>query len=1166
VGRSGHLVGQTSVGRFFATHREDLLESAAIARAMLEGDVEPSYSPQNSLDVLAQQIVAMVSVQDWDVPGLVDVVRRAYPYHRLTPALYRPVLDMLTGRYPSSAFRELRPRIAWDRVHNRLTALPGSRLLAIRNGGTIPDRGMFVAYLPDRKTRLGELDEEFVYETRAGDVFTLGANTWRVLEVTEDRVIASPAPGYLPRMPFWKGDAPRRDYHLGRIYGRFRRELAERIDGDGDETQAWLQQEFRLDRNSAQNAVTYVAHQVEVLGAISTDRTIIAETFRDPLGDLRLVIHSCFGARVNSPWALALAQAFREHLGNQPEVMVSDDGILFRFLESDRDPPLNLIREMGPSEVRERLLGELPNSAVFGAQFRMNAARALLLPAAKGRQKRTPFWLQRLRAKDLLAAAKGFEDFPIIAETYRDCLRDVLDLAHLEEVLRGIGNGEIELVIKETIVPSPVAGSLLYDMIAKYMYERDQPKAERQMQALMMGREMLSQLLDEASLPDLLRPEALRDVDARLQYLADGSRARTAEELATVFLALGDLSVEEAAGRSDGDGVAWVEQLVAAGRLVPIDFPSARRFVLAEQAPALRAALDGASPEQVADDARRTILRRMLSTHGPLTRQALLDRYPWPAEWLDAALTALVEGGEVVSGQISPELPAQTPGPAPVDIPAGQPSDQPIGQLTGAAATEFCDRRNLERIHRQTLSLLRKEIEPVTIYAYADFLARWQHLHPAERLSGPGSLARLLQQMRGVSAPGIVWERDLLPLRLRDYDATELEALCQRGEVVWVGSGGKDARRARVRFLFRGEGNLFLPREPAHPDLSHAAAQVLAFLKAEGACFTADLQEGLDLPAADLSAGLVELVMSGLVTNDTLQALRQVLAWGGAEEGAERRHLSSLEAELAAWREDQRLGPAPSNPQMGARTRPSRGRLQAARRTAARRAQSAAAPGWPGRWSLVHRIGVWGREVPFEERMARQARQLLQCFGIVTRQSLERDESGDWDWRALYTQFQLMEMRGEVRRGYFVQGLPGIQFALPEAVERLRQWTRSDAPAKDELTLLNATDPANLFGPALAAGDGGDRDPARFVRVPANYTVLLRGRPVLLLELGGERLTTLAGLPADSLRRALALAIGHLERFTLSHWDGETVLDHPHTSLLERVGLRRETLVYVWDG
>jgi ATP-dependent Lhr-like helicase len=1147
VGRSGHLVGQTSTGRFVPTHREDLLESAAIVRAMREGDVEPTHAPQNSLDVLAQQIVAMVSVQDWDVPTLFNLVRRAYPYHKLTPDLYRSVLEMLSGRYPSTAFRELRPRIAWDRVHSRLTALPGSRLLAIRNGGTIPDRGTFGAYLPDRKTRLGELDEEFVFETRPGDVFTLGANTWRVMEVTENRVIVTPAPGHLPRMPFWRGDMPRRDYHLGTIYGRFRRELAQRIAGSEIETLDWLQQEYELDVSSARNAATYVRHQMEVLGTISSDQTVIAELFTDPLGDLRLVIHSCFGARVNSPWALALVQAFREALGTQPEVMVSDDGILFRFLETDRDPPLELIREMGPVEARERLLGELPSSAVFGAQFRINAARALLLPGVQGRQKRTPFWLQRLRAKDLLAVAQGFENFPIIAETYRDCLRDVLDLAHLEEVLRGIQRGEIEVILTETVVPSPVAAGLLYDLVSQYMYEWDQPKAERQMQALMLGRETLAQLLDEASLPDLLRPEAVRDVDARLQHTADGTGARTPDELTTIFLALGDLSVEEVAARSEGDGTAWIEDLVAQGRLVPLEVPTGQRYVLPEQVHTYRAAFcDPSAPEQVVDDARRAVLRRVLSTHGPLSRDWLMERYPpgppdgvwtgWSAEWLDGALAALVENGEAVRGQITP----------------------------GAASLlEYCDRRNLERIHRGTLALLRKEVEPVTIFAYADFLTRWQYLHPAERLSGPGSLMRLLQRLRGVPAPGVVWERDLLPLRLEAFDPDELEGLCERGEVVWVGSGGKDPRRARVRFLFRAEGSLFLPPEPEDLDLSAAASRLLDFLKAEGACFLADLQAGTDVPGDKLGPALVELVMAGLVTNDTLPALRQVLAWGGGEDAAERKPLSSLEAELAAWREAQ------EPPTAGIR-RPTRGRLHAARRAVAQRVERGTVSGWPGRWSLVHRIGVWGKEVPFEERIARQARQLLQCYGIVTRRSLEGDAEGGWEWAALYSQYRLMEMRGEVRRGYFVQGLPGVQFALPEAVERLRNWTQSEAPGAEELVVLNASDPANLFGPALPGEVERENDPARFSRIPSNYMVLLRGRPVLLLELGGERVTALPDVPPGTQRRALGLAAAHvgsvMGRFRLSQWNGEPILESPAVPLLEEVGFRREALVYVWDG
>jgi ATP-dependent Lhr-like helicase len=1170
VGRSGHLVGQTSVGRFFPTHREDLLEIAAIARAMRDGDVEPSYAPQNSLDVLAQQIVAMVSVQDWDAAALFDLIRRAYPYHKLTPDLYRSVLDMLSGRYPSTAFRELRPRIAWDRVHNRLSALPGSRLLAIRNGGTIPDRGAFGAYLPDRKTKLGELDEEFVFETRPGDVFTLGASTWRVQDVTEDRLIVTPAPGYLPRMPFWKGDAPRRDYHLGKIYGRFRRELAQRIqvdkrmgaaadsgepagvdEADKADVVAWLQTEFELDVHSARNAASYVSRQMDVLGAISSDKTVIAELFTDPLGDLRLVIHSCFGARVNSPWALVLTSAFREALGTRPEVMVSDDGILFRFLETDRDPPLDLLHEIGPVEARERVLGELPNSAVFGAQFRMNAARALLLPAAKGAQKRTPFWLQRLRAKDLLSVAKGFEDFPIIAETYRDCLRDVLDLAHLEEVLGDIGRGEIEVKTIETVVPSPVAASLLYDLINQYMYEWDEPKAEQQIHALMLGRELLSQLLDEASLPDLLKPEAVRAVDEHLQRLADGSRARTADELATIFLALGDLSVEEATARSDGDGVTWVEELVDRGQLTRLEFLEGR-YVLAEQAEGYRQAfVDPTTPEQVADDARRAILRRVLSTHGPLTQDWLLARHPWPADWLDLALDALIETGEVVTGPITPTTDLSTP-----------------YRHGVSPSTEYCDRRNLERIHRQTLAMLRKEVEPVSLYAYADFLTRWQHLHPRERLSGPGALVRLLQKMRGVPAPGTVWERDLLPGRLAEFDARELEQLCERGEVVWVGSGGKDPRRARVRFLFRGEGNLFLPSEPEELELSPAADEVLIFLKSEGACFFADLEAGTELPHPELTAGLVELVMAGLVTNDSLETLRHVLAWGAETDAPARKPVSSLEAELTAWRKTRKTG------QVAGRQRPSRGRLHAARRTVAQRLERTHTSRWPGRWSLVHRIGVWGKEVPFEERIARQARQLLQCYGIVTRQSLERDSEGGWDWPALYRQFQLMEMRGEVRRGYFVQGLPGVQFALPEAVDRLREWTRTngpspDAPGKDDFVLVNATDPANLFGPAVAGEEEQDQDPSRFMRIPPNYVVLLRGRPVLLLETGGERATSLSDLPFDTLKRALKLAVEHIasaqRRLILSQWNGDPILESPAAPLLEEVGFRREALVYVLE-
>ncbi|MGC9336046.1 MAG: Lhr family helicase, partial [Anaerolineae bacterium] len=781
------------------------------------------------------------------------------------------------------------------------------------------------------------------------------------------------------------------------------------------------------------------------------------------------------------------------------------------------------------------------------------------------------------------AMARSFEDFPIIAETYRDCLRDVLDLAHLEEVLHAVGHGEIEVITVETVVPSPVAASLLHDLIAQYMYEWDQPKAERQMQALMVGRELLSQLLDEALLPDLLRPEAVHAVDDLLQHLADGTRARTPDELTTVFLALGDLSMEEAIARCDApqgiDAASWVEGLIDQGRLVPLPFPSGRRYVLAEQAaiygasfarsaPAILKDAAGAAEVQAAaldpDPAQRAILRRVLSTHGPLSRDWLLDRYPWEPAWLDAALQDLIDEGSLVHGRIT-SLPTR--------LPVSQPASPP---------TQYCDRRNLERIHRQTLALLRAEVEPVPAFAYADFLVRWQHLHPAERLSGPGALVRLLQQVRGLPVHGAIWERDLLPLRLESFDPAELESLCERGEVVWVGSGGVDPRHARVRFLFRGEGAFLLPPEAVDPDLSPGSAQVLAFLQAEGASFFADLEAGTDLTATQINEALVELVLAGLVTNDTLAALRCVLSWSAVADAPSRPALSSLEAELAAWRASH----PPSQTLVG--SPPDRSRLHRARRDVARRMarrfpvdERAGDPGsrWPGRWSLVHRIGVWGREVPFEDRVARQARQLLQCYGIVTRENLAAWDlaNGDsgWDWGSLYRQFQWMEMRGEVRRGYFVQALPGVQFALPEAVERLRAWSQTDVPGAEELILVNAADPANIYGLAKDLGTSlpdqkdAEYDPARFMRIPANYTVLLRGRPVLLLETGGQRLISLLGLPPQTFKQAVRLAMEHTARrggrLILETWNRQPILDSPVAPLLEEVGFRREALIYVWD-
>ena len=1182
VGRSGHLVGQTSVGRIYVTHREDLLDAATVAHGMLHGDIEPTHTPQNCLDVLAQQIVAMVSIEDWDVTELHRVTRQAYGYGRFSHDALFSVLRMLTGEFgdPTSVetLRDLRPRVSWDRVNNKIAALPAARMLALRNGGTIADRGEFRVYLPDGKTMLGTLDEEFVYETKRGDIFTLGSSTWRVLEIDEDKMVVAQAPGALPRMPFWHGELPKRDYHMGRRLGEFRRQLSQRVrdlpslpdDPDAEwpaeagPVIAWLEDEYCLDEFSARNAILHVGHQLHLLGSISTDTTLVIELFNDALGDPRMVIHSPFGAPVNSAWALALSHALRERFGVDLETQVSDDGILFHFAQIEGQAPIDLVTEMRADEARERLLLELPNSAMFGAHFRMNASRALLLPGLGGRNRRTPFWLQRLRSRNLLAAVKRYDDFPMVIETYRTCLSDVLDLEHLVEVLGEIESGVIRMVVAETIVPSTVAASLLSEFMAEAMYEWDQPKLERQIQALSLNRELLAELLDEDLLPNLLRPQAIEAVVSELQHIAEGYKARTPEELAVMLRELGDLSADEVGERSLGEGRAWLLRLAAEGRTLQIDVPTATgpkaRWTSAEhywryrdafglcEIPPAPIPAELLEPVRSVDTASEALLRALFRTRGPLTHEELLARYAFPRDWLVDKLDELVGAGHLVIGRITP----------------------------GASEKQWCDRHVLERIHRRTLSLLRKEVQAVELFAYSDFMLRWQGLHPGHRLSGEDGLLQACAQLRGLPAPAVTWDRDLLPLRVEDYDPKQLDDLCAEGDLVWVGAG-TEASRARARLFFRGEGSLFLtaPDRDGSTALSEEAAKVRQFIQEEGASFASDIREGLLLGGADLDRSLVELLLAGLVTNDRFETMR-IAARGDWTQADSRGIESSLDGQLSEWRAARKSASALS--------RPPKGRLHRARREVARRVSPLT--NWPGRWSLVHRIGVWGREIADEERADRQARQLLHRYGIVTRECLEHEtlghQAGAMGWGPLYRQLQFMEMRGEVRRGYFVRGLSGVQFALPEALERLREWNKEEAEGVGELVLVNAWDPALLYGPALSGRDrpGADlpegRNPYRVTRLPSNYLVLQRGVPVLLFEHGGGRWTTLPGASEEILLEATRLLMDHLtredgicslpRRVVVSTWDGAPPLGGEGQSLLETLRFRREALDMVWDG
>ena len=1187
IGRAGHLVGQTSKGRFFPTHREDVMEAAAVAGGMLTGSVEPTHTPANPLDVLAQQIVAIVSVEPWDVDELYHLLAGAYAYTALPWRAYTAVLAMLSGRYPSLAHGQLRARLVWDTVNNRLAALPGARLLALTSGGTITDRGAFGAYLSDGKTKLGELDEEFVYETRAGDTFTLGAQVWRVLEVTDNRVIVGEAGGATPRMPFWRGDFPWRPYELGQRVGAFRRAVAERLaaaaarlgsdslfsvaaNPDSAPTRellAWLAADYALDANSAAIVLAYVANQVDHAGAISSDRTLLVEVFDDAIGDPRLVIHSPFGGRVNGLWAIALTSALRERTGVEVEVQSNDDGILFRFPDADADFPLDLITSMTKAEVRERVLGELPNSAVFGAQFRQNAGRALLLPGLGG-GRRTPFWLQRLRARDLLQIVRRFEDFPIVAETYRDCLQEVMDLPHLEQVLDAVARGEIEVVAIESLVPSPVAQSLLYDLIATYMYEWDAPKAERQLQTLAANRDLLQELLQDIDLSGLLRPEAVAEVRSRLQRTAAAAQVRTPEELAYLLQTAGDLSSVEVDERCNSDPSSWLGQLAGAGRISQIAIPTAhgaaQRWVPAELVPEYAAAFDLRLPVAVAeagatdaDEARRHILTRYLAEAGPSTVETMRARYAFPVEWLQAQLDRLVAERHLAQGRFTPATGATA-----------------TGDQVADGAAEFVDRRVLQQMHRRTLTILRNEVQPVSQAVYTHFLTKWQHLHPNNRLSGEGGLRHLLGQLRALPAPGRVWERDLLPLRLTPYQPQELAALCQSGELIWVGAGGADGRRLRVRFLFRGEGAAFLEAAPEELTYLSADAQaVYTFMRSEGAVFAADVSEALDLGAERAMAALWELAAGGLATNDSLAALRGLLQDGGASSNAERKPLSSLEADLAgrlAQQRSQRASSLGGTARGGFLSRPGRAELIAARRRVADRLgqpHETQATHPDGRWTLVHRFGVLGKPLPPAEMAARQARQLLARHGVVTHASLE-GETGAWDWGLIYPELQRLEGRGDVRRGYFVAGLPGVQFALPEVVEQLRACAAARLADDEPVVLLNACDPANLYGAAgsvqTAAGE-----PLTFARIPSTWLALQAGRPLLLIAGGGTELTTMADVDEGAVRRALQAWLAHLAGFatraSVETVNGQGALGSESQRLLEAVGFHRDFMAMTWE-
>jgi len=1176
IGRAGHGVGEVSKGRIFPKFRADLLECAVLVRRMREGAIEPTVVPRNPLDVLAQQIVAMAAAEDEErglgVEELYGLVRRTHSYAELPRRQLEGVLDMLDGRYPSSEFGELRPRIVWDRVAGTIRPRKGARQLAVANAGTIPDRGLYLVTLPDGR-RVGELDEEMVYEARPGQAFMLGASTWRIEEIGRDRVIVTPAPGAPGAIPFWKGVGPARPKELGEAIGAFTRWAVEQEPGT-------LEREYDLDRRAAVNLVEYLREQEQATRVLPSDRTVVVERFRDEIGDWRLCVLSPFGGRVHAAWGLALAARIRERLGLEADAIWSDDGVVVHLPDAD-EPPGAELALIEPEELEDLVVGELSGSALFGARFREAAGRALLIPRAyPGR--RTPLWQQRLKAQTLLEVARRYGDFPIVLEAYRECLRDVLDLAGLTELLGKLQRRELSVVEVETASASPFASSLLFDYVATYMYEGDAPNAERRAAALSLDRDLLRELLGQEELRELIDRDALAGLEEELQRRSPWLRATTRDELHDALRLLGDLSAAEAEERVLGgvEAGALLTALEVERRAVRVRIGGEERYIDAADAGLYRDALGtvppGGLPEAfLADvpDALVRLLRRYAATHGPFPTEWPRARYGLGAAVVESALAELERAGTVVRGELHPD------------------------GVTGRR--EWCEVEVLRRLRRASLAALRREIEPAERRAFAAFLPAW---HGIDRHAAAGAgvdrLREQLAPLQGLALTPGTWEREVLPRRVGAYSTVWMDELCASGELVWVGAGALGRNDGRVALYFREDAPLLGPPprrgeavlEDADDDDVHA--RVRARLKIEP-CFFADLLVDIELPAPTLVEGLWDLVWAGEVTNDAFAPLRapRLTAMSGGRPG---RGSGGGTAAVGGTSARQSVGSLAGRARGGGRF--------SGRRMAGRAGGRASHP--PGRWSLTAPLfaratageagdvlpaGVGPRlgmavEASSGERLRALAELLLERHGILTRE-LVLAEGVPGGFAALYPQLSRLETLGVARRGYFVEGLGGSQFALPGAVERLRAQ-RPVAGEGARTLVLAAVDPAQSYGAALpwpsreTPSGGGRQNPQTALspeakraagararhspaRVPGASVVLVGAEPVLYLERGCRALRTLCGDPADPrVQQALCALAEHARggrlpaRLALERVDGEPVLGSPWEAALEGAGFR----------
>jgi ATP-dependent helicase Lhr and Lhr-like helicase len=1080
IGRAGHQVGAPSHGIIFPKYRADLIACAAVTRAMHEGHVESTRFLRNPLDVLAQQMVAVIAHPPLGVvdaerrsrhtteeeeslgisyAALFGLVRSAAPFAGLSQSVFDGVLDMLAGRYPSDEFAELRPRITWDRNRNWITPRAGVKRIAILNGGTIPDRGTYGVFLAGeraRPVRVGELDEEMVFESRTGDTFILGASTWRIDEITHDRVLVTPAPGEAGKMPFWHGDQAGRPMEFGRRIGALVRELRE---APRSVAVARLTTEHDLEPGAAENVLRYLADQELATVVVPDDRNIVIERVRDELGDWRVCVLTPFGSRIHAPWAMAVTAKLRATGGREVETMWSEDGFVLRFPETEEAPAIDSIL-LEAEEAAELVLRQLGSTALFAAKFRESAARALLLPRRRA-DGRTPLWQQRKRAYDLLSVASRYASFPILLEAYRECLRDVFDMPALMETLRSIGNRSLRVHTVDSRTPSPFASALLFSYVANYIYDGDAPLAERRAQALSIDQDQLRELMGDADLRELLDINAIEETEEQLQCVVESYKARTMDGVHDLLLRLGDLSRDELRVRCVTDEVAdSVGKLMRARRVLEVQIAREKRVIAVEDAARYRDALGVPLPPglpsaflQEMPDAMVDLMRRFARTHGPFTTPEAAARFDLPVEGVEAVLQRLVQTGRVVEGGFRP----------------------------GGIHREWCDSEVLRAIRRKSLARLRKEVEPVEQRTLARLFTRWQGVVQPRR--GLDALLDVIENLQGAPLPASILETEILPARLLGYKSPDLDTLIAAGEVVWVGFdpiGERDGRiglylaeklvdlwpiasTPAVERVLRDEEGKIIPAEAA----VSREMEIVAYLQAHGASFFQDLHDGVGggYPGETLEA-LWSLVWKGTLANDGMAALRAYCerpAASGSRKPARRVHQ-----------------------QTGAGFR--------SRRTTPPTAQ--------GRWAL--NAAAFAKDRSATEWSHAMAQQLLTRYGVVFRETAHA-ENLPGGFSAIYDVMKALEESGKIRRGYFAADLGATQFAMPAAVDLLRSLRVASQGDKTEMLQLAATDPANPYGALMrwpAAPDAG----SSLTRSVGARVILCDGALVAYLRRGNPNL------------------------------------------------------------